>query len=282
MALTVFIFVNIRIYIDRLEAPIQPLLAPGPPDGVSRHTQRADALFGKDSRMNPLGFLLAVLIGLSLGLIGGGGSILAVPIFVYVFGFAPKEAIAMSLAVVGVASLVGAFRHGRAGNVNLRIALIFGGIAMAGTYLGARLAVFISGTAQLTLFALVMIASAASMFRAAASAERTGEPGERPPLYLPIVALAGIAVGMLTGLVGVGGGFLIVPALVLLAGIPMKEAIGTSLLVISLNSAAGFLGYLGQVPIAWGFMLTFTVVAVAGIFLGTLSTPGLAWRLQTW
>jgi uncharacterized protein len=223
--------------------------------------------------MSILGLALAALIGLSLGLLGGGGSILTVPIFVYVLGFGAKEAIAMSLAVVGATSLFGAIGHWRSGNVDLRVAGIFGGVAMAGTYLGARLAVFFSGAAQLTLFALVMLLAAFFMFR------------DRPPIPLPVysdgeqpaakemalglIVLEGLGVGILTGLVGVGGGFLIVPALVLLGKIPMKQAIGTSLLVIAMKSAAGFAGYLGQVEIAWGFMGLFTIIAVAGILLGT-------------
>jgi uncharacterized protein len=235
-----------------------------------------------------LGLGLAALIGLSLGLLGGGGSILTVPIFVYVLGFGAKEAIAMSLAVVGAVSLFGAAGHFRAGNVNLRVALVFGTVAMVGTYLGARLAIFFSGAAQLALFAVVMLLAAFFMFREktplrsdqewlAETADQEalqdaavlpgGAPVERMPLGLIIIE--GLAVGALTGLVGVGGGFLIVPALVLLAKIPMKQAVGTSLLVIAMKSATGFLGYLGQVDVPWVFMTLFTAVAVVGILGGT-------------
>lgn len=222
--------------------------------------------------MTILGLALAALIGLSLGLLGGGGSILTVPIFVYVLGFGAKESIAMSLAVVGATSLFGALSHWRAGNVNLRVATIFGVVAMAGTYLGARLAVFFSGAAQLALFAVVMLLAAVFMFRekkpepAAAAAAAHGGAKDMP---IGLIVLEGVLVGILTGLVGVGGGFLIVPALVLLGKIPMKQAVGTSLLVIAMKSAAGFLGYLGQVEVPWGFMALFTAVAIAGIFLGT-------------
>lgn len=222
--------------------------------------------------MEILGLGLALAIGLSLGLLGGGGSILTVPIFVYVLGFGAKEAIAMSLAVVGATSLFGAAGHWRAGNVNLRVALIFGAIAMAGTYLGARLAVFFSGAAQLALFAVVMLVAAAFMFRGrrpAAVTETRPGGAEVTAMPLGLIALEGIAVGVLTGLVGVGGGFLIVPALVLLGKVPMKEAVGTSLLVIAMKSAAGFVGYLGQVEVAWGFMGVFTAVAIVGILVGT-------------
>jgi uncharacterized protein len=235
-----------------------------------------------------LGLGLAALIGLSLGLLGGGGSILTVPIFVYVLGFGAKEAIAMSLAVVGAVSLFGAAGHWRAGNVNIRVALVFGLVAMVGTYGGARLAVFFSGAAQLALFAGVMLVAAFFMFRdqkptvadpplldeaadTDAMLDAAVMPGGVPVARMPIglIIVEGLAVGALTGLVGVGGGFLIVPALVLLAKIPMKQAVGTSLLVIAMKSATGFLGYLGQVEVPWGFMTVFTGVAIIGIFGGT-------------
>jgi len=215
-----------------------------------------------------LGLLAAAAIGLVLGVLGGGGSILTVPVFVYLLGFDPKPAIAMSLAVVGTTSLFGAIGHWRAGNVNLRVAAIFGVVAMVGTYLGARLAVFFSGAAQMALFAGVMLLAAFFMLRGKKPAEPPpGRPGERMPILL--VVAEGIAVGVLTGLVGVGGGFLIVPALVLLGKVPMKEAVGTSLLVIALKSAGGFVGYLGQVEVDWAFMGLFTAVAVSGIVAGT-------------
>jgi uncharacterized membrane protein YfcA len=232
--------------------------------------------------MTILGLALAALIGLSLGLLGGGGSILTVPIFVYVLGFGAKEAIAMSLAVVGATSLFGAAGHWKAGNVNLRVALIFGAVAMAGTYLGARLAIYFSRAAQLALFAVVMLLAAFFMFREkkpiAAEVGDTELLEEAPvnpegadvrEMPLELIVLEGIAVGILTGLVGVGGGFLIVPALVLLGKLPMKQAVGTSLLVIAMKSAAGFYGYLGQVEVPWAFMGLFTLVAIAGIFAGT-------------
>lgn len=224
--------------------------------------------------MSILGLGLAALIGLSLGLLGGGGSILTVPIFVYVLGYGAKEAIAMSLAVVGATSLFGAVGHWRAGNVNARVALIFGAVAMAGTYLGARLAVYFSGAAQLTLFAAVMLLAAFFMFREkkpdpSSGAKPRDGAAEVKDMPLGLIVLEGIAVGVLTGLVGVGGGFLIVPALVLLGKVPMKQAVGTSLLVIAMKSAAGFAGYLGQVRVDWGFMALFTAIAVAGILLGT-------------
>jgi uncharacterized protein len=216
-----------------------------------------------------LGAVLGLLIGLSLGLLGGGGSILTVPIFVYVLGFGAKESIAMSLFVVGLVSLFGAVGHWRAGNVDARIGALFGGFSMMGTYGGARLSVYFTGAAQLTLFAVVMLLAAVFMLRGVEPPTAAAAPVARTPLALALIAVEGVAVGVLTGLVGVGGGFLIVPALVLLGGVPMKVAVGTSLMVIALKSATGFLGYVDQVDVAWGFMLVFSGIATAGIVVGT-------------
>src|SRR5215208_1130731 len=214
-----------------------------------------------------VGLLLAALMGLSLGFLGGGDSILAVPILKYVAGFGAKEAIASSLAVVGLTSLFATIGHWRAGNVNLRVALVFGSVAMAGTYLGARLAVFFSGAAQLALFAVVMIVAAYFMLRengpkSAEDGLDSDSPGKS--MSYGLIVVEGVAVGVLTGLVGVGGGFLVVPALVVLGKVPMKEAVGTSLLVIAMKSAAGFVGYFGQVEVRWGYLALFTAVAIAG------------------
>lgn len=219
-----------------------------------------------------LGLLLAVLMGLSLGLLGGGGSILAVPILTYVVGLEAKEAIAASLAVVGLTSLFGAASHWRTGNVNLRVALIFGAVAMAGAYLGARLAAFFSGTAQLALFAAVMLLAAYFMFREngpAPDEETSDEETSGNSMSYVLIVVEGLVVGVLTGLVGVGGGFLIVPALVVLGKVPMKKAVGTSLLVIAMKSTSGFAGYLGQVDLQWGYLALFSVVAIAGSLGGT-------------
>lgn len=219
-----------------------------------------------------LGLLMAVLVGISLGLMGGGGSILTVPIFVYLLGFETKESIAMSLAVVGFVSLFGAFSHWRAGNVNLRIAAIFGVFSMIATFGGARLAAMMSGTMQLLIFAVVMLAAAFFMFRGkspGASGVLDDVQPEGAPLRLGLIAVEATAVGILSGIVGVGGGFLIVPALVLLGKIPMKQAVGTSLLIIALKSVAGFAGYYGQVEVDWFFMALFTGAALVGIMIGT-------------
>ena len=218
--------------------------------------------------MSVLGIALAAVIGLSLGLLGGGGSILTVPILVYVLGFAAKEAIAMSLGVVGTVSLFGSLSHWKNGNVDLRMAFRFGLFAMAGAYLGAHLSVFFTGAVQLVIFAVVMLLAAISMLRKDRSFGPLVPEGPRP-LPMVITALVGVGVGVLTGLVGVGGGFLIVPALVLLARVPMKQAVGTSLLVIAMNSAAGLTGYLGKVEVPWAFMALFTAVAILGTLVGT-------------
>jgi uncharacterized membrane protein YfcA len=218
------------------------------------------------------GLLLAALMGISLGLLGGGGSILAVPILKYALGFGAKEAIASSLAVVGATSLFGAASHWREGRVWLRTGLVFGLVAMAGAYLGAKyLAPFLSGATQLALFGAVMLVAAFFMFRESESARDAAgtEKGALASTYLLLLFALGGAVGTLTGLVGVGGGFLIVPALVLLAKVPMKEAVGTSLLVIAMNSFAGFAGYLGEVSFQWRLMALFAALAVAGSFAGT-------------
>jgi uncharacterized protein len=214
------------------------------------------------------GFALAALIGLSLGMLGGGGSILTVPVFVYVLGFGAKQAIAMSLPVVGATSLVGAASHWRAGNLRPRTAIAFGLVTMAGSFLGARLSARIAGEVQLAILSLVILTAAALMYRGASRGGYRPAEGSSTA-SLPLLGAAALGVGMLTGLVGIGGGFLIVPALVLLARVPMKEAVGTSLLVIAMNSLSGYLGYAGRTEVAWDVVIAFGAVAIAGILVGT-------------
>ena len=217
-----------------------------------------------------IGYALAALVGMSLGLMGGGGSILTVPIFVYVLGYEAKLAIAMSLPVIGVSSLVGAASHWRSGNVNIRTAVMFALIAMVGSYGGAQLARLLDGAVQLALLAAIMLVAAAMMYR---SAQRTGPAvhavGTVQPMRIALLVPVALTVGVITGVVGIGGGFLVVPALVLLARAPMKQAVGTSLLVIALNSAAAFAVYLGVVQVPWAFVSAFTGVAVVGILGGS-------------
>lgn len=208
---------------------------------------------------------LAVLIGLSLGLLGGGGSILAVPLLVYVADLPAKEAIATSLLVVGVTSAVGVLPHARAKRIRWRTGLLFGAAGMAGAYIGGRLAAFIPATILLTGFAVMMLATATAMIRG-----RRGASGPPAPRELPVrrVLLDGSVVGLVTGMVGAGGGFLVVPALALLGGLPMPVAAGTSLVVIAMKSFAGLAGFLSSVSIDWGLAAAVTAAAVTGSLAG--------------
>ncbi|SCG16925.1 hypothetical protein GA0070610_3203 [Micromonospora echinofusca] len=207
---------------------------------------------------------LAVLIGVSLGLLGGGGSILAVPLLVYVADLPAREAIATSLLVVGVTSAVGALPHARAGRVRWRTGLLFGAAGMAGAYGGGRLAAFVPAAVLLTGFALMMLATATAMLRG----RRDGPGRQRRELPVARVLLDGVVVGLVTGLVGAGGGFLVVPALALLGGLPMPVAVGTSLVVIAMKSFAGLAGYLSTVAIDWGLAAAVTGAAVLGSLAG--------------
>jgi hypothetical protein len=216
--------------------------------------------------MIAVGLALALVIGFTLGLFGGGGSILTVPVFVYVLGFDPKLAIAMSFPVVGATSLVGAVGHWRAGNVRLSSALLFGLIAMAGAFGGARASGLLDGRAQLLILGVVMAAAAVMMLRSAGRDSADVRVPKVPSRALYLVALS---VGALTGVIGIGGGFLIVPALVVFGQVPMREAVGTSLLVIAMNCVAGYAGQRDVRAIPWLFVCTFSAVAIAGILAGT-------------
>jgi len=207
---------------------------------------------------------LAVLVGISLGLLGGGGSILTVPLLAYVAGMDPKPAIATSLLVVGVTSAVGAVSHARAGRVRWRIAVIFGPAAMTGAYCGGLLTRFIPGTALLIAFAVIMIVVGVAMLRGRKDTDGTVDQ----PLPLIRITLLGLVVGVISGLVGAGGGFLLVPALALLAGLPMPVAVGTSLVVIAMQSLAGFAGHLSSEHIDWRVAAFVSIAAVAGALIG--------------
>ena len=211
------------------------------------------------------GLLLAVGIGVSLGFFGGGGSILTVPLLVYVFALDPKEAIASSLLVVAAASVSGAVQHARRGNVRLRTALVFGAAGMAGAWVGGRLAAFVDGRVLLLLFAVMMAVTSIAMWRGRREPDRTGATGHAVPKLL----LQGFTVGSFTGLVGAGGGFLIVPALALWAGLPMAIAVGTSLVVIVMNCIAGFVGYAGHVAVDPVLVGSVAACAIAGSFVGS-------------
>ena len=211
----------------------------------------------------------ALAIGLVLGLLGSGGSILAVPVLVYLAGEPAKLAIAESLAVVFTISSVGAVPFAWRGQVAWQSVLLFGGPAMAGAYGGAWLAQYLSGTVQMVVFATVMLAAAVLMFRQNGPA--CGARRARQARWKTM--LQGAGVGILTGLVGVGGGFLIVPALVLMVGLPMHLAVGTSLVIIALNAASGFAKHLdvlsgaGQ-PVHWELIALLGTVGIAGSFVG--------------
>lgn len=208
---------------------------------------------------------LSVLIGVSLGLLGGGGSILTTPILMYALGVEAKPAIATSLLVVGVTSIAGVVQHARAGNVAWKTGLGFGAGGMAGAYAGGFIAAWFSAKVLLLLFAGMMVATAIAMFRGRedhGSAELA-----RHPLW-KIVA-EGVVVGVVTGLVGAGGGFLVVPALALLGGLPMQKAVGTSLLVIALKSFAGYAGHAAHVTVDLQLAALVSGAAVVGSFAGS-------------
>ena len=207
---------------------------------------------------------LAVFVGISLGLLGGGGSILTVPLLAYVASLDAKQAIATSLLVVGVTSAVGAITHARAGRVRWKVAAVFGAAAMVGAYTGGRLAHFIPGNMLLIAFAMIMIFAAMAMLRGRKDlgAESAGS------LPVATIVAQGATVGLISGLVGAGGGFLLVPALALLGGLPMPAAVGTSLVVISMQSFAGFAGHLSGEAIDWKLAGMVTAAAVVGSVIG--------------
>lgn len=228
--------------------------------------------------MTILAILAGAFTGIVLGLFGSGGSIVAMPALLYLLHVEPKSAIAMSLGIVAVTATISAFDNWRRGNVDVNISLVFGLFGVAGTYAGARLGVHTPVALQLILFALVMYAAAWKMLvkkqtmpaqLAGAGGPNVGVEENRIGAHMGHIALHGIGVGVLTGLVGVGGGFLIVPALVLLSGVPMKVAVGTSLAIVAAKSYAGFAGYLGAVPVDYAMMAGFTAVTVLGSLVGT-------------
>jgi uncharacterized protein len=230
--------------------------------------------------MEIIGYFASALIGVSLGLIGGGGSILTVPVLVYLFGVEPVVATAYSLFIVGATSLVGAVPKYRDGLVNLKTALIFGLPAILAVYATraylvpmipnpvATFGTFVVSKAMLMmgLFAVLMVFASYSMIRS----KKTIEPAAEGPQQFnyPMILAEGAVVGVLTGLVGAGGGFLIIPALVLFSKLPMKQAVGTSLLIIAAKSLIGFTGDLTHYTLDWPLLAIVTSLAIAGIFIG--------------
>lgn len=210
-------------------------------------------------------------IGLVLGLLGGGGSILTVPALVYIIGLSPQVAVTSSLLVVGANSMIGAMMHRAQGTMNWHVAIVFGGTGMIAAYFSAGLSKLFAPNMLLIAFALLMLLVGGLMIF---SQGRDYE--KREPAGLPLIIASGLVVGILTGLLGVGGGFLIVPALVMLVGLPMRQAVGTSLVIIAMNSIAGLLGHMGESLIDLNLIL---VLIVAGI-LGTMAGTRLAHYVQ--
>lgn len=225
------------------------------------------------------GYLGALLIGLVLGLIGGGGSILTVPILVYLFYINPVTATAYSLFVVGVSALVGAIRNIQKGLVDFRTAIVFAVPAFIAVYGTRKYLVpaipdelFSIGDFMVTkniaimvFFALIMLLASVSMIR---NKRKDIEDESKVTYNYPMIVIEGLVVGLLTGIVGAGGGFLIIPALVLLAKLPMKKAVATSLLIIAIKSLIGFIGDVENLEIDWPFLLSFSALSIVGIFIG--------------
>jgi uncharacterized membrane protein YfcA len=230
--------------------------------------------------MEIIGYLASALIGISLGLIGGGGSILTVPVMVYLFGVNPILATSYSLFIVGTTSLVGAYQNFRNSLVNIKTSLLFGLSSITTVFIIRKFLVpslpqhlFSINGFQVTLnmmtmvlFALLMLAASFSMIR--------DEKGAAPNLptysgHTSKLLIYGVGIGFATGLLGAGGGFLLIPTLVILLGLSMKEAVGTSLMIISMNSLLGFTGDLGHFQTNWPLLLKVTAIAIAGVFIGT-------------
>jgi len=241
--------------------------------------------------MEMMGYIAALFIGISLGLIGGGGSILTVPVLVYLFGINPVLSTSYSLFVVGSTSLVGAFNNYVKGLVRIKTALLFGLSSIATVFLTRKFLIplipdhiatiagldITEAIVTMVLFAILMVAASVSMInnskqKVAAKAKTDNENVTAVPerINLPELSFYGIAIGIATGLLGAGGGFLLIPTLVLLLKLPMKEAVGTSLLIIALNSLIGFTGDLGHFTMNWFFLIKITTIAIAGTFIGGL------------
>lgn len=231
--------------------------------------------------MEVIGYVASLLIGISLGLIGGGGSILTVPVMVYLFGLQPLLATSYSLFVVGSTSLIGAFNNLRKGLVNIKAGLLFGASSIITVFLTRKFIVpaipkniaTIGGVTitesllTMVLFAVLMLVASISMIRK--QKLKTEDEECRDCFKFGKLVLYGVTIGLVTGLLGAGGGFLLIPALVFLLKLPMKKAIGTSLMIIALNSLIGFTGDLGHFAIDWIFLLKITLIAITGIFIGS-------------
>lgn len=227
--------------------------------------------------MEILGYAASLLIGLTLGLLGGGGAILAIPVLVYLFDIEPVRASAYSLFIVGISSLVGTVAKQRDGLVNLRAGILFGLPSVAAIFCTRKWVVPLLPDALLTwgdfiltkrllilgLFSILMIASSVSMLR-----KHPTEPSSSKPIPIHLMVLQGIVIGFVTGLVGAGGGFLIIPALIVFMKLPYKTAAGTSLLIITMNSLVGFVGDATNYSMEWGLLLSISGLALAGLLVG--------------
>lgn len=225
-------------------------------------------------------YIASVFIGVSLGLIGGGGSILTVPVLVYLFGVSPLVSTSYSLFIVGATSLVGAYNNYRKGAVKIKTALLFGSTSITTVFLTRKFLIpmiprdlFQIGGFQITeplvtmiLFAVLMVAASVGMIRSKERKPGCLECDLKGNIIRMLVS--GVGIGLTTGILGAGGGFLLIPTLVLVLGMPMKEAVGTSLLIIALNSLIGFAGDLGHFLIDWIFLIKVTAIAMAGILIG--------------
>ena len=230
--------------------------------------------------MELLGYILAVIIGVVLGLIGGGGSILMVPVFVYLLHINPIAATAYSLFVVGVSSMVGAIQNLRKGLVEIKTAVIFSIPALIAVYVTRKYVIPLipdtlfrvnefmvtKDVGIMLFFAIIMLLASFSMIWS--KTKKNEDDNVVINFNYPLIIVEGGVVGLLTGLVGAGGGFLIIPALVVLAKLPMKKAVATSLLIIAIKSLIGFIGDVENLDIDWQFLLSFTAFSVGGIFLG--------------
>ena len=223
--------------------------------------------------MLPLELMLGFGIGLSLGLLGGGGSILTVPALVYLVGQTPQAAVSTSLAIVGVNSLTGALIHRAQGTLDWKVALTFGGAGILTSYLSANIASRLPPADLLVAFALLMLAIGI-MLLLHRDRQFVATHSAKPLMF---ILASGAGVGFLTGVLGVGGGFLVVPALVMLVDLPVQMAVGTSLVVIAMNSAAGFLGHVGQ----GSFDLVLTLIFAAAGLIGTFAGAKLSGRISS-
>ena len=230
------------------------------------------------------GYILAALVGISLGLIGGGGSILTVPILVYLMGINPILATSYSLFIVGSTSMVGAINNYRKGFVNIKTALLFGLSSITTVFVIRKIILpgipeilyssahfhITHNMATMILFALLMLLASIAMIKSGKVPEYQSQNSLPKSSNIVKLLLNGILIGMATGFLGAGGGFLVIPALVLMLKMPMKNAVGTSLLIIAFNSLIGFTGDLGHFSIDWKFLISITLIAIAGIFAGGL------------